>query len=306
MATSKAAVEQISDAQKREFKELGFLVIRDGIEADLVREASDVMWDAMPHAKDDHEAILDPDTPSPSGIQDDMETNEPIAEINERLHAYGEQLVGEGTLQDPGDRTHLALRYPKGVRSNDPRAPQVSSDLNSHIDGWGNEFELDEDEVGYNTMFAIAYLDRVRPQGGGFTVWPGSHWTAGEYFQSHSLKSGKGGVPGITEEGRWDYEIKRSDQADGFELWGDAGTVILAHYKLEHSAGINLSPNVRSAAITRLSRPDGDEIKHEAAKDIWKYWPAMQEVDVYPGFEESVIEEQPSGGPTYILEQRRY
>ena len=271
-------IPQLDRRQKRDFKRQGFLVIEDGIDADVVAAAREEVFAAIPEDPDDYDALLEG-----AGDRDEIADMTPFEEINDQLHNYGEQVVGEGTLS-PLSGHGLTLRYPTGDAPWQASAKQARENR-SHIDGHGGSYRrgdpYGEHSVGYFTCFAMVYLDRVAPQTGGFTVWPGSHWDAGEFYQDHARSAGYMGVPGIDPDGGWDYSRERSDQFDGFEIHGDAGTVVLAHQQLEHCGGINNSRRIRISNIQRLSRKDRDEIDtDEAYRDIWKYWPAMQEIEL--------------------------
>lgn len=266
-----------TEEQRREFKELGFLTLRDAIDESVVEEARTALQNAVPSDREEYESLSD----DPDAIKkqiNQIQSAEPFNRINEALYEYADALVGGDELAPPGDGTQIALRYPEPEGPHDPASKQPR-DLHGHLDGYRAGYELG-DKIEYATVFGIVYLDRVRPMGGGFTVWPGSHWNVAEYFETHSLESGRGGIPGFTDEGEWDYDTKRHEQFDPFEITGDAGTVILAHYKLEHTGGVNLGDSIRMSALRRFRRADAQEDKRDAASNIWKYWPAMQDVEV--------------------------
>jgi hypothetical protein len=292
---------RLTDRQRREFKELGFLVLRDAVDPDDVAAAREAVWDAIPYDADDYEGLVEAPTRF-ENVMGDIEDREPFAAINDRLFEYAEALVGEGVLEPPGDGMQIAPRFPEGDAPHHPWAKQPR-DLNSHIDGYGADYSLG-DEIGHSALFGVVYFDRVRPTGGGFTVWPGSHWNVGEYFRTHALEAGKGGVAGM-DDGAWDYDAARSDQFDPVELWGDAGTVVLAHYKIEHCGGVNLSPDARLAGIKRFSQEDGDAMKREAAADIWRGWPAMADVEVGPhAYPREVADEDEDASTVEVIERR--
>ena len=270
-------IQQLDQRQKRDFKRQGFLIIENGIDADLVTAARAEVFAAIPEDPNDYESLL-----AGPGEREEIADLTPFEGINEQLHQYGEQVVGEGTLA-PLSGHGMTLRYPTGDAPWQARAKQVR-ETRSHIDGHGSSYRrgdpFGDRPVGYFTCFAMVYLDRVAPQTGGFTVWPGSHWDAGAFYQDHARSAGYMGVPGISPDGGWDYSQERSDQFDGFEIHGDAGTVILAHQQLEHCGGINNSQRIRISNIQRLTRTDVDDVDTDAAyRDIWRYWPAMRDIE---------------------------
>jgi len=264
---------RLGSRRKREFKRQGFLIVEDGIDRELALRARDQVYEAIPEDPDDYEALVEG-----GGSMDGIADPTPFEAINDRLFDYGERLVGEGALA-PLSGHGLTLRYPSGTPPWSPAADQLT-DTRSHIDGHGGTYRRG-DEVGYFTCFAMVYLDRVPPQTGGFTVWPGSHLDAGEYYQDHARSAGYMGTMGRDPDGGWDYGQERSDQFDGFEIHGDPGTVIVAHQQLEHCGGVNNSRRVRISNIKRLSRADADEIDTDRAyRDVWQYWPAMREIEI--------------------------
>lgn len=264
----------LTRAQKREFKRNGFLVIEDGIDTSLAHEARDAVWESIPEERGEPATWTDGEY---RNANDELEDVAPFEEIDRQAFAYAAELVGEQNLSPPGNLMQVQLRFPSGEELTDPDATQPR-DRNGHVDGFGQY--TDTGEVGYTTMAAVAYLDRVQPRGGGFTVWPGSHRILEQFFQDHPLETlGElGSRPAAIDGDGWDLDARLQDQIDPFEISGDAGTLVLWHGKLLHTAGVNHSPHVRMAAIPRFRHVDGDEIKHEAAADIWRYWDGMQDV----------------------------
>lgn len=291
-----------TDSERREFKELGFIVKHDALDEDIVREVREGVEHVMPEDREAYQRLQSQPEKLDERLQE-VPSFEPFLELNKQVHEYAEALMGEGQLREPQGGTQLALRYPTGNNSHNPDAEQPR-DLHGHIDGYHSGYEFG-DNIEYASMFGVAYLDRVRPQGGGFTVWPGSHWNIAEYFSEHSLESGRGGIPGFDEDGEWDYDTKRHEQFDPFEITGDAGTLILAHYKIEHTGGINLSTDVRKAAIQRFRRKNAQEQVRDAAENIWKYWPAMQDVSVSENFDDVEVIEEPIGDSTVDIIEKR-
>lgn len=266
----------LTRAQKEEFKRNGFLVLEGGIDESLALEARDAVWDAIPEARDD------PSTWTAGeyrNANDELDDPTPFEEIDRQAFEYVADLVGDEHLSPPGNLMQVQLRFPSGDDLTDPTATQPS-DRNGHVDGFGQY--SDTGEVGYTTMAAVAYLDRVQPRGGGFTVWPGSHRILERFFQDHPVETlGElGSRPAAIDGDGWDLDGRLQDQLDPFEISGDAGTLVLWHGKLLHTAGVNHGPNVRVAAIPRFRHVDGDEIKHDVASDIWKIWEGMQDIQI--------------------------
>ena len=262
----------LSDQQRRQFVRDGYLVIEDGIDQDLVEAAFEKIAAAIPEDVDDPDQVRGVGFRSP-----DVDAPEEMEVINDRLYAYARELVGE-QLQEPGPSPMLKLEYPKELRLSThlDRRPHTG-----HLDGFGPGFK----RTGQYTGFAIAgnvYFDDVPERGGGFTVWPGSHWVAADYFSEYALNTpGQGGqLPAIDDDGGWNRSSSISDQLRSKELNAPAGTVTLWHNKLTHTAGVNQSDRIRMAGITRMSRQDHDEILEDAADKPFKYWEGVDDLDV--------------------------
>ena len=128
---------------------------------------------------------------------------------------------------------------------------------------------------------AVLYFDDVPDRGGGFTVWPSSHWIAAEYFSEHALNTpGLGGsLPALDDNGGWDRHHNLDDQFRSRELNYPAGTLILWHNKIYHTSGVNQSDAIRMAGISRFSRDDQGDIFEDAADKPLKYWEGVPDID---------------------------
>ena len=265
-----------SQRQLEELYRNGFVVIEDIIDAADIEAARTSFWEGFPLDPDDYEALLD----APDRYENAWEyivDPDPFAAINEQLFPYAEELAGEGTLNDPGEGIQVTPRFPNGEqRESDPNAPLHRA--RGHVDGYGPSFDRNY-EVGHFTVAAAVYLDRVEPRGGGFTVWPGSHWWAADYYEKYHLESlvNNASLPAFVD-GEWKRGEYLAHQTDPLEIHGNAGTVVFWHQNLLHAGGINNGRWTRLAAIKRFSRPDSEEIKREAFANPWKYWDAMDDV----------------------------
>ena len=268
-------MDGFTDRQKREFKRNGFLVRQDVLDDDLVARASEAVWEGIPYDRDDHEALVE----TPERIEnawDHVEDPEPFAEINRRLAPYAETLI-RGDIEPPGEGIQLALRFPSGQQSDDDPFPEPHRE-HGHIDGYGPSFDRNH-EVGHFQVGAAVYLDRVEPRGGGFTVWPGSHYHAGAYYEDNHLESlvGHPTLPGLEldDDGEWTGGFERceryDEQFDPLEIHGPAGSVVFWHGALQHCGGVNRSRNLRLSAIKRFRREDTDEIKRDSFAHPFEY-----------------------------------
>ncbi|WP_049898546.1 phytanoyl-CoA dioxygenase family protein [Halococcus agarilyticus] len=267
-----------SSREKRELKRNGFVVKHDVIDEETIAAAQDAFWSGVPFDRDDYDALVD----APERFEnawEHIQDPEPFVSLNEQLLPYAEELAGEGALLDPGESIQVTPRFPNGELRETGDLPSLHRE-SGHIDGYGPQFDATH-EVGYHTVMTSVYLEGVQPRGGGFTVWPGSHWYAGEYYSDHHLESlvDDPSLPAY-EDGEWDRCGDLAQQMDPLEIYGDAGTTVFWHQNLLHCGGINRSPNVRLAAIQRFQRRDADDIKRDAYANPWKYWEGMEDVEI--------------------------
>lgn len=267
-----------TDRQLTTLKRNGFVVLSDVVDDDTIEAARDAFWDGFPTDRDDYEGL----TTEPERFENAweyIENPDPFREINDQLFPYAEALAGEGTLERPDGRIQVTPRFPTGEQTEGDERPPLHR-ATGHIDGYGPHFD-EHYEVGYYTVMAAVYLDRVDPRGGGFTVWPGSHWYAGDYYAEHHLESlvNDATLPAY-EDGEWNRGEALAHQTDPLEIHGDAGTVVFWHQNLLHCGGINTSPYTRLSAIQRFVRPDAEEIKRDAYANPWKYWEGMDGVEL--------------------------
>lgn len=259
---------QLSKKQKLSFKRNGFLVVPDAVDAALTNQIYDAVWEGIEEDK------ADPNTLVGAGyhlnVYEQVDRPDLFEQVNETVWELAEELVGEGTLEKPTDRVQIPLKFP------DDTQVVSGTDLSDHghIDGYGPGFQADGSVHGFTIGVAVYYTD-VEPRGGGFTVWPGSHWTVAEYYSSHVLET-----PGHAHG-----DSVPADLGDAHEITGSAGTAVFWHNKLVHTGGVNRGRNVRIASISRFRRTDFDDIQRDAADKLWKYWPGLENItpeQVYP------------------------
>lgn len=257
----------LTTAQRAEFKRSGFLTLRGLVDADTLGTARAAAWSAIPY-ENTPESLQD----APSRIEnvwDDIENPDPFGKILEQVFPYAEALVGEDVLVEPGESMQVSPRFPETDDVVGPDMPEPS-DIYPHVDGYGGNYDKDEDQVHPFSIAATVYLNDVYPRGGGFTVWPGSYWDTARFYAERDFESlghvHQSGLPGNIGE--------------PFEIDGEAGTVVFWHNKLCHAGGVNRSANVRLAAISRFRRDDHREIMLDAADKPWKYWPGMEGVRI--------------------------
>lgn len=228
------------DAVER-FRRNGFLVLRDALDDERVTEAR---------------RAIEADDSMAEGNQNEP-TTQPFRAINETLYEYAETLVGPvlppghpdfGTVDD--EETRIGLHFPEDLDPIDdpPAQRRAREELGVHVDHQTNG------EGALYALGAAVYFDDVWPRDGGFTVWPGSHWMVGEHFELVATET-RGTtlqVARLRDDAPYDGE-EFFDLYEPFEVAGDAGTVVLWHGQLVHSAGMHLAPGrLRTAGFSRF------------------------------------------------------
>lgn len=271
---------QFTPKERRRFVRNGFLVCDDIVTEDAVAAARKAVEEGVTVDPDDPEQVIG------GGYDENVAERvdpDPFERIVEDLFPAVDGLVGGDVLAEPSDSMQIALQFPAADATDRLPTPR---EAHGHLDGF-KHFDS-APEVGGGTVAACVYLDDVTPRSGGFTVWPGSHRIAGEYFDEHALET-VGGKPNNSQlpalgdgPDEWNYDDLLWNQFDPYEIAGNAGRVVLWHFRLTHTAGTHVGEDVRMSAIKRFSHVDEDEIYREAAADPFAYWPAMEGVDHLP------------------------
>ena len=241
----------LKDDQKAFFKENGYLVLNDTLTDDQVESGVEAIW---PHIDADRN---DPSTWIGAGPISPKCGDDPalLATLYESpVYEAAESLVGKGKLTRPGS-FGPKLNFPTGET-------RWSAPGGGHLDGYYTPTNgVPEGTVGRFYVGVTMYLSHQHPTGGGFTVWPGTHLQAAQYFKTHAMLKPKGG-----------NVRDLYDMPEPVEITGPPGTVCLWHGSLVHSASKNYRPDIRFCMITRLNRIDNSDILFEFPDDTWTYW----------------------------------
>ncbi len=113
-------------------------------------------------------------------------------------------------------------------------------------------------------VFAMVYLNKVRPDNGAFCVWPGSHR---EVIGDFDTKFGFDPRPGFGE--RFE-EINRDSPV---EITGETGDVCFCHHRIIHAGSNNVREKVRWGILVDYLREDYESLATTApGSDMWDYW----------------------------------
>ena len=254
----------LTDKEVAQFKRDGYLVKRGVIDSDYCATARERLWDEPPPSlkKDDPESWIGPFKPEEES--EDRENfrkgyrwqyrrggkEEWMVEGLTRhpfVQGVANQLLGEGRFTQPQGVRGIYCTLPYGDVERKPRSV--------HID------------KGPSTMGVVCYVDRVDPDGGGFTVWPGSHKRM--YYTSGSRH--------LQEDSEAYAQVKQDCddnwESDSVQTYGDPGDIVFWHHRMAHMASHNYTANIRKAVLTDFRFSNVDELKElPPDKDMWIDW----------------------------------
>jgi len=245
----------LTPEDKAFFKENGYLVKRDTLTDEQVTAGVDEIWKHIEADRSDPSTWMDAGPVFPKCGDSDAIM---AALYDSPVYGMAEQLVGPGLLSRPSSF---------GPKLNYPAKEAIEwNPGGGHLDGYYTPTNgVPEGTVGRFFVGITLYLSHQEPEGGGFTVWPGTHLQAAEYFRKHSILNPKGG--GVRDV---------FDMPEPVEITGPPGTVCFWHGSTVHAASRNCSSNIRMCMITRLSPHNQDDILFEFPDDPWTYWPALK------------------------------
>lgn len=250
----------LTDAQKREFVEQGFLKIPGAVPKVLIDAARRAVNHSIGNVGLGGEDMASSRSAFfcaellEAPVILDLYHKSPVMQI-------AESLMGEGNVL-PVTRAKPYPRFPLPLGEDAP-PPR------GHLDGIGNGSNGMAKGVyrrGF-TAFAVIYLaDVLEPNSGNFTVWPKSHRFFADYFKQEGYEVLANGMPRL--------ELPEGPHM----ITAKAGDLIFAHHQIFHGACFNAAPDVRHAVITRLQHKDVKEVGYEAYIDIWREWAGVHNV----------------------------
>ena len=232
------------------FKEHGFVRKHGVVEPLLLNKAVDKFYEEIGVDRNDPKSFInagsrgnlkcgrDPDVRSTL-------TESPIQEMCEEL---------AGDAMKVSNHTFAKPVFPTGRPKSEWTHP-----AHGHLDGYTAEGVVDT-----FTVAVTVNMNDVKPKSGGFTVWPGTHRRAHEYFRTHSLVNGLKAF----QDGEGNYV----DLPEAVENPGPPGTVVFWHNLLMHEAGKNHGKEIRMACVSRFNRENLNDIKFDISEDMWQHW----------------------------------
>jgi Phytanoyl-CoA dioxygenase (PhyH) len=241
------------------FKENGYLIKRGILDRALMERARETMWGGAPaqlqrdnpttwvgpfqEKSDDRESVRYEYTwkyraPGKEAWMVQLLPKNPV------VWAIAEQLLGVGQVQAPERVRGIYAILPEGNKPDHP--------YRCHVDQ--HPFHLG----------VVAYIDTVQPNGGGFTVWPGSHRQFYPTFATQHT---------FTPTAATQTVMAQVNQQAYVDCHGEAGDVVFWHHRLGHSAGHNRSNRLRQAVLYDFSKRDLAERQEVATPaHLWTDW----------------------------------
>lgn len=252
---------RLSTEDIRFFKENGYLIKRGVLDPDLCARARDRLWQGAPPRlrRDDPDTWIGPFRPEEenedgSNYRKGFRWNfrEPGTEdfmirllaTDPKVWGMAEQFLGAGQVQAPTGIRGIYCTMPYG---DEPLKPKQC-----HTDG--HPFHVG----------VVGLIDEVPPNGGAFTVWPGSHLP---FYYGADKRYNRSYTP--------QYEIDREffNNQPSVECHGQAGDIVFWHHRLGHMASSNGSRQIRQAVLYDFRKIDLEEKQDEApGDDIWIDW----------------------------------
>jgi hypothetical protein len=250
----------LSAAQKRRFRDEGYLVLPGAVSAAQIAAARH----AINHSLGE-EGMNKDDLPTLRAQSYCREIRDAAVITQLATHSSVlpavESLVGQGNLQSPGGG-QIALRFPLPPGT-DPGPPR------GHLDGLGsgaNGMDKGVYRRGFTGLAVIYLCDVPEAFMGNFTVWPGSHVAFQQHFVEHGHVVLADGMPRI--------DLPH----EPVQITGRKGDLVITHHQLVHTAAPNASSEIRYAAIFRLRHKEVESIGYDAYTDIWREWPEVAEL----------------------------
>ena len=239
------------------FKENGYLIKRGVLSDAQVQAARDALWDGIEADRNKTETWVQagPRVPCPGSHPAIRATVQ-----ESPVFSMMEEMVGVGQLNGGGPGPHLV--FPSG-------GDEWTGAKHGHLDGYYTPTNgVPEGTVGYMTINVTIYVEHIEHRGGCFTVFPGTHRMAYEYFKTHSLLSVEGG----SSNQIWSDE----EMPAALEFEGAPGDACFWHGQMVHTGSKNVNQNIRMALIGRFSRKNSNDIRFETPDDMWADWEGLR------------------------------
>jgi len=291
----------LTDEQKLEFMENGFIVVRNVVSKELTDKAKRAInrFVSRPATKEEifvyrNVSYGDLDLMGSDNIRNLMYKSGVLSLIESLLGSTQPVWVGQIALRFPGfscledlmDQPEISkafnfLSFVMGNNSKDSLTPLPDFEKNWHIDGTPDTKFTPPGMFHNFTMLVGVLLSDVDEQfSGNLTVFPGSHKVLENYFKFEKSPE---------ESAKLDFsEIRQTCSPrlnKPVQIIGKRGDVILAHYQTAHTVSPNVSSDIRYCVYFRVTcgkRDEEEKFYPEAMKNIW-----VEYMGVYHLFDET-------------------
>lgn len=252
--------EVLSVEQKKAFIRDGFLIIPDAVPEDKVKAAVNLIDKAYEEKRYNINGITKPGSKHPvPGFHKPIKQAPEILDLiyGSNVFAAAEALLGKGNVVIRNNQAQIACTtqseefIKKGMDIREPHPKR-----RWHIDnGYGKYAAVGSD---FSLLIGVClsdgqYVDENRGQ---FTVWPGSH------FLTHTALSEVISTTPANDVVRT-FQDQKLDVGEPRRTLLRPGDAFLAHQRLAHAAGINLSDIIRKNVYFRAIDVRLDWLLHD-------------------------------------------
>ncbi len=244
----------LSDAQRREFAQDGFVVLRGVVSEELLRDV-DAEVDRLvegsappPGTAGPHFWFLPPST---------LRASDAALRASPAL-SLANELVAPNTVDHALGHIQLALNVPPYPHV--PGAP--------HIDGHRPE---DVRPHTFTMLGAIYLSDETEADRGNLWVWPGSH-----RMHARALRE-RGTMSLLPVSGHGCFLDPPLEYGPAHPVLARRGDLLLAHFLLGHNTGGNTSATIRRIAYYRLACPDHRDHWEASVTDPLHEYPTLRQ-----------------------------
>ena len=239
-----------TDEEVIHFKKNGFVLKHDVVDRPLLDKAVDKFYQEIGVDRDKPESFINAGRGGNLKVSSDPDVRATLTESS--LQEMCAELAGDELKVQ--NYTFAKPVFPTGRPESEWAHP-----AHGHLDGYNLPGVVDT-----FTVAVTVNMNDIKPKSGGFTVWPGTHKRAHEYFREHSIVNGL--------EAFKDSEGNYVDLPEPVENPGPPGTVVFWHNLIMHQAGKNHGKEIRMACVSRFCRRDLDDIKFDFSEDMWQHW----------------------------------
>ncbi|MCH2336394.1 MAG: phytanoyl-CoA dioxygenase family protein [Pseudomonadales bacterium] len=245
----------LSDAQKEEFIEKGFLHVPSVVPTHLTQRARRVINGSIGKGIDADSLASYTNRSFFPELRDDprllkLATNKPTWSLVTSL-------LGARRVIRPKGATQIALRFP------DPEGTPVMRH-GWHMDGYPSATNgVPDDGVvrNFNLLLGVMLSDVCSHDSGNLMVWPGMHHGLEQYYRSNPAFP----CPDTLPAEQLGFTLPTPHQ-----VMGKCGDVVLVHYQLGHTHSPNLSGDIRYMCFFRLSVRGLAGRRIESLQNIWR------------------------------------